>query len=176
MKKVFGNFYYSIFAVFVFLSVFLFSAWLSNISFFSDLLISPTISLKDKLNLIFSSFNILKESFGLFSAIITVLISFLFAVNITLLIYYVKRKIKFYKSAGLSFFGMIFGLLGVGCAACGSVILSSIFGIGATAGFLGFLPFNGMEFGVLGVVILAFSIFLMAKKINLPEACEPVIK
>lgn len=56
------------------------------------------------------------------------------------------------------------GLLGIGCDACGLVILSSIFGLSATAGFIGILSLAGLEFGLLGIIILTISIYLVAKK------------
>ena len=68
--------------------------------------------------------------------------------------------------------GIIAGFIGVGCAACGSVILSSIFGIGATAGFIGFLPLKGQEFSLLAVGILGFSNFMISKKILDPAICK----
>ena len=68
--------------------------------------------------------------------------------------------------------GIIVGFLGVGCASCGSLILSSIFGLSVTASFIGFLPFKGLELGILGIVILLISIYLVAKKIQDPLMCK----
>jgi hypothetical protein len=42
------------------------------------------------------------------------------------------------------------------------------------AGLVAVLPFEGQEFGVLGVGMLGFSIFLIAKKIAEPRIC-PVV-
>ena len=41
---------------------------------------------------------------------------------------------------------IILGILGFGCASCGPLILTSIFGFSATIGFLSILPFNGLRF------------------------------
>jgi hypothetical protein len=47
--------------------------------------------------------------------------------------------------------------------------------VGAT-GLLALLPFDGQEFGLLGVGILGFSIFLAAKKINEPLVCPAAVE
>ncbi|MBI1984556.1 MAG: hypothetical protein HYS60_00380, partial [Candidatus Wildermuthbacteria bacterium] len=97
----------------------------------------------------------------------------LFAVNIVLVVFYFRRRAKLQQAAGLSFAGALSGLLGIGCAACGSVILSSVFGIGATASFLSVLPLKGQELGILSVIILSASIYLVYRKINDPLICKP---
>ena len=76
------------------------------------------------------------------------------------------------KAAGSSLFGTFVGILGVGCTACGSVIISSIFGLGATAGFIGLFPLKGSEFGILGMTILLWANYSLAKKIHQPIACS----
>jgi len=76
------------------------------------------------------------------------------------------------RSAGTSLVGMITGLLGVGCASCGSVILSSVFGVGATAGFIGVLPLRGSEFGLLGVALLLWANYSIALKVQQPLICS----
>lgn len=70
----------------------------------------------------------------------------------SLLIYYFQKRFRLEKTAGMSTVGMLSGLLGVGCASCGSVIISSLIGFGATASVIGVLPLRGQEFGLLGVV------------------------
>ena len=59
----------------------------------------------------------------------------------------------------------------VRCASCGSVILSTFLGVGATAAFTGFLPFGGQEFSILAIIILAASLYVTGKKIADPLVC-----
>lgn len=75
------------------------------------------------------------------------------------------------REMGMSLFGTMLGLVGVGCASCGSVVLSSIFGLGATAGFLALLPLRGLEFSFISIILLIVSITLVSKKIIDPVVC-----
>ncbi|PLX24512.1 hypothetical protein C0580_05030 [Candidatus Parcubacteria bacterium] len=102
----------------------------------------------------------------------TILISILSGINFSMLIFYLKRRISKEKKFGVGFGGMLIGLLGVGCASCGSIILSSIFGFTAATGFLGILPFKGFELGIVGVVLLALSIYFLSRKIENPLLCK----
>jgi len=63
------------------------------------------------------------------------------------------------------------GIFGVGCAACGSVIVSSLLLLVGAGGVLTILPFHGAEFGVLGIIFLWFSIYQLSKRIDDPLVC-----
>ena len=65
---------------------------------------------------------------------------------------------------------MIAGLLGVGCAACGSVILTAVLA-GAGSTLLLLLPFGGAELGFLGIVLLLYAIVKMHKEIAKGSVC-----
>jgi uncharacterized membrane protein len=67
---------------------------------------------------------------------------------------------------------MISAVFGIGCAACGSVILTAILGIAGTGALLTWLPLHGLEFGVVGIILLSFSIYYLAKRINDPLVCK----
>jgi hypothetical protein len=96
----------------------------------------------------------------------------LFGVNIAMLSFHLKRKIELERSIGTSLAGIVFGVLGVGCASCGSVLLTSFFGTAATLGVLGVLPLKGLEFGLIGIAILLASVLHLSKKIADPETCR----
>jgi len=67
--------------------------------------------------------------------------------------------------------GVTASMLGVGCASCGSVVLTSLIGFGSATVIVGSLPFRGQEFGFIGIVILMFAISFTLKKINQPYVC-----
>ena len=73
---------------------------------------------------------------------------------------------------GISFVGIASSLLGVGCASCGSVVLTSFIGLSSATTVLGVLPFRGQEFGLLGIIILLIAIGFTLKKINQPFICK----
>lgn len=96
----------------------------------------------------------------------------LFGIDASLIAHYMRRQMRVSRAAGASAFGMLVGLLGVGCASCGSVFLTSLVGMGATVGALSWLPLHGQEFTWLGILIAIFSMFSVAGKIVAPQACR----
>ncbi len=150
----------------------LFAIWLPNISFISETITSSSISFEQKISLLVSSLGALKTNFTFLSRTLAIIIAFLFAIQISVITYYLKRRVNLQKAAGISGIGMLAGMLGLGCASCGAVILSAIFGLGATASFIGILPLEGQEFGILSIIIIGYSLFSISKKINGPITCK----
>ncbi|MBI2050976.1 MAG: hypothetical protein HYT31_04180 [Parcubacteria group bacterium] len=165
---VFSQWRYAALAASIALGLFLFIAWLPNRALLGFALGSETISFW---KLIWQSPQFFVANETRTSAFIALAVIILSATNTALLAYYLKRRIHSQRGAGIGLAGTVVGLLGVGCAACGSIILSSIFGLGAAASFLGVLPFGGLEFGVVGILALAFSIRLLSRRIQDPDAC-----
>lgn len=92
----------------------------------------------------------------------------LFGLNVALVFHYMRDQVRINHAAGASVAGILIGLLGVGCAACGSVLLTSLLGLGALA----VLPFRGQEFAWLGLIIMAAATLNIAAKIADPAACK----
>src|SRR3546814_5312489 len=74
--------------------------------------------------------------------------------------------------AAASFGGLAAGLFGVGCAACGTFVLSPALTLLGISGLIALLPFGGEEFGVLGVGMLGLSLALTARRIAEPVVCS----
>lgn len=64
--------------------------------------------------------------------------------------------------AGGSAAGTTLATLGAGCAACGSALLAAFFSTTAVAGSLALLPFEGLEFLIVSLVILVVSTYWTA--------------
>jgi hypothetical protein len=104
-----------------------------------------------------SMYGALFTNFTLFSALSTLAIAYLFGVNSALLAYYIRRRqTEVSNTSGHSagVLGMVSGIFGIGCAACGSVIIPSFLILVGAGGLLALLPFHGAEFGLLGVILL----------------------
>ncbi len=99
---------------------------------------------------------------------VTLILALLFGVNAALIDRYMRRQVQLHRAAGASAVGIVIGLLGVGCAACGSALFASLFGIG---GALAFLPFHGQEFSWIGILCVTLSTFSLARKLAEPAAC-----
>lgn len=63
------------------------------------------------------------------------------------------------------------GILGVGCASCGSFLLGALLASAGAAGVIALLPLGGEEFSILAIGLLAASIFWMTKSIKRTKTC-----
>lgn len=176
LLTVFKKLRYSLLALVIALVVFTGAVWLPNISLIGTVLTTASASFMDKLSFLLSLYWAIGSNFTLLSASYTIAIAILFGINLTLLVYYIRRVsggirgIKVTGAAGIG--GLISGIFGIGCAACGTFILTSVLALFGATGFLALLPLGGEEFGILGVILLMYSIYLMLKKIGDPLVCE----
>ncbi len=173
LQKVFRKPVYVILALLISASMFVLAVWLPNIRLVAGIVSSSDISFVSKIKLPLSLLGSISTNFTLLSASYTIIISILFGMYIAMIIYFLRRKIKNIKQSGVAtgFLGITSGVLGVGCAACGSFLLTSLVLVGA-GGVLTFLPLGGSEFGILGVILLAFAVHTTAKQIENPLVCK----
>jgi hypothetical protein len=158
------------------LGVFTFVISIQNWQLISSLWFSDIGTLSQKLILTLTLYTSIGTNFTFLSATTTVLTSILFGVNIALLVYYIKKVQGGAKTAfsggATSMGGLLSGLLGIGCAACGTFIATSILALFGVGALLGLLPLGGEEFGIVAVLLLGYSIYRIGKKINSPLVCE----
>lgn len=91
-----------------------------------------------------------------------------------MIIYFLRRRIKDIKQSAIAtgFLGVASGVLGVGCGACGAFLLTSFLSLIGVGGILAYLPLGGSEFGILGVILLSFGLYKVAKQIENPLVCK----
>lgn len=134
--------------------------------------ITQDFTILQKLTLLLTYTFDLGSSFGIGALILIILGSILGGVNLALAYTYFKTHSKALASSGLySGAGFFFALLGVGCAACGTALLSTILGFLGLSFILGFLPYQGLEIGYLGLFILGLATMSLAKKVAGPKVC-----
>lgn len=153
------------------LTVLLFIIWLPNLHFLFSLLQNRTVSFLNWLKIVFTSFQSLQFSIPLLDAISGVIIALLFGMQISGTIYLLRERLQSHRTMGIGGFGLIIGMVGIGCSACGSVLLTSLIGLGTATFFLQRLPFHGSELSFLGILFLCISIALTAKQIGSPPTC-----
>jgi len=169
LKQVFGMKRYLTLAVVIAFIVFTLAVWLPNFKIIIQVVASSTASIADKWNILAGLFGSIKTNFTLVSASYTIAIAILFGINIAMIVYYMRRNKQISKKAGTvsaSFGGVISGFFGIGCAACGTLVLGPLLALIGAGGLIALLPFGGQEFGFIGVGLLGFSIFLIIKKIS----------
>jgi len=173
--RVFRKPRYSIIAVVVALTVMGAALLLPNKNLLVEVLLSESINLYSKVNFTFSLLGSITTNFIVFSAFYLVLVAIMFGVNISLLIYYIRRrqgKRTDKKMHLANVGGMVSAIFGIGCMACGSIVLTAIFGVFGSGVFIAALPLHGVEFGLIGLLLLAFSIYYITKRTDDPLLCK----
>jgi hypothetical protein len=163
---------YILLAVTVAFAVTAFSAWLPNLGLVQKAIFSSTMTIGQKTNLLVALFGSLKTNFTFLSLVITLFTAVLSGIQVSLLTHYLRESFKINQALGTSTLGFVSSMLGIGCASCGSVAITSFLGLGASASVLIFLPLKGQEFGFIGIILLLVSILYTAKKINQPITCK----
>ena len=173
-KKVFFLPLYASIAALVSLMVFSFAVWIPNWNLIKILITSSSVSFFEALKVIFSLFSSIGTNFTFISASYTIAISILFGMNVSLLVYYISIRKGSFKSKGgiLGVGGIVSGVFGIGCAACGTFILSSVLALVGAGGIVALLPLGGEEFGILGVLLTGYAVYWTAKKIDEPPVCD----
>lgn len=157
-------------------SVFIFAlaVWLPNLRLLVIVWTDATTSVVDKITLPLALLSAIATNFTLLSATYTVVIAILAGINVALIIALVRVQQRVRGGAAAGGIGIIAGALGIGCAACGSLILTALLGTTIGAGTLALLPLGGGEFGILGVGLLGYATYLLAKQIN-KTTCDILI-
>ena len=168
IKQVLSDWRYLAITLFAAVALFLFCIWLPNLSFVGSTITSSFFTLNQKLAILFGSLRAFETNFLPLGRVILITASLLFGLNISIFIFYMRQRVKLQKEAGLGLGGIALGILGVGCASCGSFVFTSLLGASASIALLGLLPLRGQEFGILGITILGASIVLTARKIQEP--------
>lgn len=174
IQNVFSKPKYTTLAITVAISVFAFAVWLPNWRLIVTVFTSPSINFVEAISVIFGLFASIGTNFTALSATYTTAIAVLFGVNVALLAYYVSKKKGSLRGGGgaLGVGGLISGIFGIGCAACGTFILTSLLALVGAGGIVALLPLGGEEFGILGVLLIGYATYWTIKKIDEPEICE----
>lgn len=171
---------YVLIAVIVALFVFVLATWLPNLGLIWQIATSPSVSLLDKVDILASLVGSIATNFTVFSGLYTTAIAVLFGLNAAMVTYYVKQRTRLSRQTGqvtaaAGFGGLASGFFGIGCAACGTFVLGPVLSFVGATGLVALLPFQGQEFGLLGIAMLGFSNFLVAKKIRESVVCPIVV-
>lgn len=174
LGRVFRHVRYVMGAIGVAFAVFSAALLLPNLSTITQVVFSGSVGLGTKISFVASLYGSLFTNFTLLSGFIVFLTAVLFGVNIALLTYYIRRRqVKSHSTRAhlASLGGLVSAALGIGCAACGSVVLTAVLGLFGASGFLLLLPFHGAEFGFFGILLLCFSIYYLMRRIQDPVVC-----
>ncbi len=176
LQKIFPHQLYGLIACLAAALVFSVAVWLPNASLVGEVLVSDTASTVEKMSFLFSLYGSIVTNFTLASALSTVLIAVLFGIYSAVLIYYIRSVrtsgLAIGSTSALGIGGVVSGFFSIGCAACGTFILSSLLTVGSASIFLSFLPFGGQELGFIGIGLLSYAIYSLLKKLQQPLVCD----
>jgi hypothetical protein len=145
-----------------------------NASVIKTYLTASTLSVLEKISFIGALYQSFITNHSWYSRIALILIALLCSTYISLLLYYVKTRRVQSRDARLhigSIGGVIAGVLGIGCAACGSIILTSILTLFGGSGLLLLLPLHGAEISILSIGLLLWVNYFLIQKIHTPRTC-----
>jgi hypothetical protein len=141
------------------LSVFVFS---QNIDYFLFVLGAGYLTPGDKVVVLLELFPLVGTSYAVHTGLALVAIAVLSGVDIAMVVYHVREHGLSRGGGGGSALGVALGLLGAGCAACGSAILAGLLSLVGAAGLVTALPLDGFEFSLLALAVLVLSLYWLA--------------
>lgn len=155
------------------LVAFLLAVWLPNLGLIAQVFSDPNAPLAAALGIALGLLGGIVTNFSLLSAGYTIAIAVLFGLTSAMIAYLVKQRriAAAGQSIAIGSGAVASGVLGVGCAACGSLILGVVLPSLGAAGALAALPLNGEEFGILSVALLFVSVLLVSKNIAESIGC-----
>lgn len=177
LRQVFGEGRYITLATAIGLVTFILTTWLGNLGLVWQIATSGSVPLADKMRILAALTGSIATNFTIFSAFSAIAIAVLFGVNVAVISYGFRTQQQLVRQAGqgesvVSLGGLASGLFGVGCAACGSFVLSPALTFFGASTLVALLPLGGEEFGILGVGMLGLSLVLSARKIGRPVTCQ----
>lgn len=147
--------------------------FLPHVAMLRNLVINDGFSIGTKTVVIIGLYTSLWTNFNLFNSLVMITLSLLFGLNLVLITWLFRvKKVASLKSLISSGSGTLFGLLGVGCATCGSIALSSFLPFFVASGLMTALPLGGLELQVLAIVLLIYSGYRLVSEIKKPMLCQ----
>ncbi len=137
-----------------------------------DVISFDILPLGKRLTLAISTLFDITNTFSAGALILAVLGSFVGGINLSLAYTYMRLRGEVILHSGLySGIGLLFAFFGVGCAACGTALLSVVLGFFGFSAMLNVLPYQGQEIGYIGLIILCIATYTLAHKVAVPNVC-----
>lgn len=177
LAQVFSKGWYVLLAAIIALATFVLTTWLGNLGLVWQIATSQWLPMADKAKILLALIGSIGTNFTMFSASCAVAIAVLFGMNLAVITFIFREQRRQETQSGqivtaTSLGGLMSGLFGIGCAACGTFVLSPVLAFLGAGTLVAVLPFGGEEFGALGVGMLSLSLVISAKKIGQPTLCQ----
>lgn len=137
-----------------------------------DIFSFDVLPLGSRISLFIKTLFDITSAFTISTLILAVLGALLGGINLSLAYTYMKVRGDLIIQSGLySGLGLIFAFLGIGCAACGTALLSVVLSFFGFSTMLSVLPYKGEEIGYIGILILCIATYVLAQKVTAPNVC-----
>lgn len=152
---------------------FLLAVWFPNLGLIGEVW-GSSAPLTVKLGIAISLLGGIGTNFTVLAAGYTVAIAVLFGMTMAMIFYSFKQRrvAPAGQTIAVGAGGVASGVIGAGCAACGSLVLGAVLPSLGVAGALAALPLGGEEFGILSVALLFVSLIFISRNIAEPAACR----
>lgn len=173
LARVFARLGYAALAGALAAVAFVLAVWAPNLGLLAEVFAGAQTPFGAKLGIALSLLGGIGTNFSALSAGYTVAIAVLFGMTAAMIVFLLRRRrlASAARDAAVGSGGVASGIVGIGCAACGSLILGGLVPSLGMAGALATLPLQGEEFGILSVALLFTSLLFVSKGIAEPLAC-----
>jgi len=149
----------SVVSAFVGLNLFVVS---QNTDLFTSVVVSGDLPLSARAAVLVGLYPFVGTAFSAAEGVVLLAVAALFGINISMLAYQLRENRVSVREGSGSAAGVALGVLGAGCAACGTAVLAGILSLFGAAGVLTLLPLGGLEFALGALVLLALSVYWLA--------------
>lgn len=133
-----------------------------NLNLFTNVVVSGSLPLEARLSVLVGLYPFVGTAFTTPQGVLLVGVAVLFGVNLSMLTYQFRENGVSLQEGSGSAAGMALGVLGAGCAACGTAVLAGVLSLFGAAGALTLLPLDGLEFALVALVLLVLSVYWLA--------------
>lgn len=133
-----------------------------NLTLVDDLVLGGPLPFTDRLTILVELYPFVGTFFGPLQGVLLLVVAALTGVDVAMAVYHFREHGVSAQEGSASAAGVVLGTLGAGCAACGSAILVGLLSLFGVSTSLLFLPLDGLEFAVGGIVVLTLSIYWLA--------------
>lgn len=134
-----------------------------NVALVRDLVIFGPLPLGDRMTILVNLFPFVGSGFDLNTSVLLLAIGGLIGVNLAMLLYHLREHRVSLEGGSGSLGGVVLGTLGAGCAACGSAVIAGTLGLIGAGWIVALLPLAGLEFALVGLLVLLLSTFWLAE-------------
>ena len=150
------------------LAILLFGQILPNVKTLFQIFSFNTATFGEKFAVL-GSFIFFTQKYTFAQGTLFILQALLAGILVTLLVLSYQKRGRLAAKTGVA--GMISGVFGFGCAACGSLAISGVLSALGLGGLVLLLPLGGLEFSIGAVLLFLLAIVFLIREVRKPAVC-----